>query len=88
MPARLDSVEINFHPETASRLQELSQQTGRTPNELIEDAMAGYLKVLSETRQLLDARYDDLKEGRVQAIDGDAAFAELRRKSERQRPRS
>ena len=82
------SMEVNFRPETASRLQELSQQTGRAPNDLIEDAMAGYLKDLGETREMLDGRYDDLKSGRVQAVDGDSAFAELRRKSEQGRPRS
>ena len=58
-------MEVNFRPETESRLQELAQQTGRAPNDLIEDAMAGYLKELRETREMLDARYDDLKSGRV-----------------------
>ena len=81
-------MEVNFRPETASRLQELSQQTGRAPNDLIEDAMAGYLKELGETREMLDGRYDDLKSGRVQAVDGNAAFADLRRKSEQARRRS
>jgi len=37
-------MEVNFRPETESRLQELAQQTGRAPNDLIEDAMAGYLQ--------------------------------------------
>ena len=75
-------MEVNFRPETQSRLQELSEQTGRAPNDLVEDAMAGYLQELSATREMLDERYDDLKSGRVNPVDGDAAFAELRRKSE------
>ena len=33
----------------------------------------------------LDARYDDLKSGRVKPIDGDEAFARLREKSEQRR---
>jgi hypothetical protein len=37
-------MEVNFRPETESRLQELAQQTGRAPDDLIEDAMAGYLQ--------------------------------------------
>lgn len=80
-------MEVNFRPETESRLQELAQQTGRAPNDLIEDAMAGYLKELSETGEMLDARYDDLKSGRVMAVDGGAAFTALRRKSEQRRAR-
>lgn len=81
-------MEVNFRPETESRLQELAQQTGRAPNDLIEDAMAGYLKELGETREMLGARYDDLKSGRVKPVDGDAAFSLLRRKSEQPRARS
>jgi predicted transcriptional regulator len=81
-------MEVNFRPETESRLQELAQQAGRAPNDLIEDAMAGYLKELGETRAMLDARYDDLKSGRVKPVDGDAAFSALRHKSEQRRARS
>lgn len=80
-------MEVNFRPETESRLQELAQQTGRAPNDLIEDAMAGYLKELGDTREMLDSRYDDLKSGRVTAVDGDAAFTALQRKSEQRRAR-
>ena len=40
----------------------LGSNPGRAPDELIEEAMAGYLKELTETREMLDARYDDLKE--------------------------
>ena len=78
-------MEINFRPETESRLQELAQQTGRAPNDLIEDAMAGYLKELGDTRAMFDSRYDDLKSGRVTPVNGDAAFADLHRKSEQHR---
>jgi predicted transcriptional regulator len=78
-------MEVNLRPETASRLQELAQQTGREPNELIEDAMACYLQELAEAREMLNGRYDDLKSGRVKAVDGDSVFANLRRKSEQRR---
>ena len=81
-------MEVNFRPETESRLQELAQQTGRAPDDLIEDAMAGYLKEIGLTREMLDARYDDLKTGRAQAVDGNAVFDDLRRKSEQRRARS
>jgi predicted transcriptional regulator len=80
--SRLRAMDVHFHPETESRLQELAQKTGRAPNDLIEDAMAGYLQELGEVRELLDSRYDDLKAGRVQPVDGEKAFADLRRESQ------
>jgi predicted transcriptional regulator len=78
-------MEVHFRPETESRLQELASKTGRAPNDLIEDAMAGYLQELAEVREMLDSRYDDLKSGRVKPVDGEEAFANLRRKSEERR---
>lgn len=78
-------MEVNLRPETESRIQELAAKTGRATDELVEDAMTGYLQELAQTRDMLDARYDDLKGGRVKPIDGDTAFATLRRKSEERR---
>jgi len=74
-------MEVQLRPETESRLQELATKTGRAPNDLIEDAMAGYLQELAQAREMLDNRYDDIKSGRVKPLDGEEAFAELRRKS-------
>jgi predicted transcriptional regulator len=78
-------MEVRLKPETESRLQELAAQTGRAPDELVEDAMVEYLQELGQTRQMLDSRYDDVKSGRVKPIDGEDAFAGLRRKSELRR---
>ena len=78
-------MEVHLRPETESRLQELAAKTGRAPDDLVEDAMAGYLQELAETREMLDSRYDDIKSGRVKPIDGEEAFASLRRKSELRR---
>ena len=74
-------MEVNFRPETESRLQELASRSGRPPSDLIEDAMAGYLQEVTQVREMLDGRYDDLKNGRVQPVDGEQAFANLRQKS-------
>jgi len=76
-------MEVRFRPETESRLQELASKTGRPPRDLIEDAMAGYLQELTQVRDLLDGRYDDLKSGRVKPVDGEEAFTKLRQKSKR-----
>jgi len=81
-------MEVHFRPEIESRLQELATKSGRAPNDLIEDAMAGYLQELAQTREMLDSRYNDLKSGRVKPVDGEEAFANLRRRSEERRPRS
>jgi len=83
-PARVSTltlVKVNFKPETESRLQELAAKTGRAPDDLVEDALAGYLQELSQVREMLDSRFDDLKSGRVKPVDGEEAFARLRRKS-------
>jgi predicted transcriptional regulator len=74
-------MEVHLRPETESRLQELATKSGRAPNDLIEDAMAAYLQELSQVREMLDSRYDDLKSGRVKPIDGEEAFAKLRCRS-------
>ena len=79
--SKLPSMEVHFRPETESRLQELATKTGRAANDLIEDAMAGYLQELAQVREMLDGRYDDLNAGRVKPVDGEEAFANLRRKS-------
>jgi predicted transcriptional regulator len=76
---------VHLKPETESRIQELAATTGRAPDELVEDAMAGYLAELVQARKMLDGRYDDVKSGRVAPIDGDDAFNRLRRKSENRR---
>jgi len=44
--------------------------------------MAGYLLELAQVREMLDGRYDDLKSGRAQPVDGEEVFAALRRKSD------
>lgn len=76
-------MEVHFKPETEACLQELAVLTGRAPDDLIEDVVAAYLLTLAQTRETLDSRYDDIKSGRVQPIDGDGAMARLRRKSSR-----
>lgn len=80
-------MELNLRQETQSRIQALAAETGRPADDLVEDAIAGYLRELAQTRELLDSRFDDLQTGRVQPIDGDEAFSSLRRKSVDRRSR-
>lgn len=69
---------VHLKPETESRLQELAATSGRAPEEFVEDAMAGYLTELAQVRSLLDARYEELKSGRVKIIDGEEGFKRMR----------
>jgi predicted transcriptional regulator len=78
---------VHLKSETESRLQELAATTGRAPEELIEDAMAGYLTELGQVRGILNDRYDEIKSGRVKPINGDDAFARLKSKSDDRRRR-
>jgi predicted DNA-binding protein len=36
-------MEVHFKPETQSRLNEFASKTGRPADDLVEDALAGYL---------------------------------------------
>jgi predicted transcriptional regulator len=75
-------MEVHFRPETESRLQELAAKTGRAPDDLVEDAMAGYLQELAQTREMLDGRYDEIKNGSVKPVDGRSFFETLRQREE------
>ena len=78
-------MEVRLKPETESRLQKLAATTGRAADDLVEDAMAGYLAELAQVHTMLDGRYDEVKSGRVVPIEGEEAFHRLRRKSEDRR---
>ncbi len=80
-------MEIHFTPDIERKLNDLSALSGRGPDELLLDALAGYLDELAETRDMLNSRYDELKSGRVKPIDGEEAFARLKAKTEAQRNR-
>ena len=71
--------------ETARKLRDLATTSGRAPEDIVDNALAGYLEEVASVRKTLDSRYDDLKSGRIQAIDGEEAFRTLREKSERRR---
>jgi hypothetical protein len=76
-----EGMEVHFAPETEKKLKDLAAQSGRGPDELVEDAMAGYFDELAQTREMLNSRYDDLKSGRVKPISRDELVAHFREKS-------
>jgi len=83
--SKLTIMELHLKPETEARLHELAATTGRAPDELVEDAMTGYFAELTQVRNMLDGRCDDIKSGRAKPIDGEETFARLRQKSQGRR---
>jgi predicted transcriptional regulator len=79
---KLTVMEVHIKPETESRLTELASKSGRATDDLVEDALAGYLTEVAEVREMLDGRYDDIKSGRVKPIDGEAFFDSLRQRED------
>ena len=49
-------------------------ETGRAKDELVQDAIAGYFQELAQVREMLDSRYDEIKIGRVEPLDGEEKF--------------
>jgi predicted DNA-binding protein len=75
-------MEVQFTPDLQARLEQLAIETGRPEREVVVDAMTGYFGELDQVQGMLDRRYDELKSGEVQLIDGEEAFERLRAKSE------
>jgi len=73
---------VHFASDLQAKIDQLVIETGRAPDKLLEDAMAGYIAELEETRDMLNSRYDDLKSGRVKPIDGEMFFESLRQREE------
>ena len=80
-------MEVQLTPDVEKKLNDLAAESGRGTDELLQDALAGYLDELAQTRDMLNSRYDDLKSGRVKPIDGEEALARLKANTGAQRNR-
>jgi len=76
------------NPDLQAKVDQWVNTTGRPAEELVEDAIVGYFDELAQVRHTLDARYDDIKSGRVRMIPGDLAYAQLMDSIEARRPRA
>jgi len=75
-------MEVHFTAETEEKLRDIALQIGcGTPDKLVQDVVEEYFEELSQTRELLNSRYADLKSGRVKPIPGNEVFTRLRAKS-------
>jgi hypothetical protein len=75
-------MEVHFTPDVQAKLDQMARESGRSADKLVQDAVAGFVDELAETREMLNSRYDDLKSGRVKPIDGEAFFETLRRRED------
>ena len=78
-------MKVRVSAETGKKLNDLAASSA--PNDIVEDALAGYLEEVAAVRTTLDSRDDDLKSGRVKPIDGEEFFRQLRERSQRRRSR-
>jgi predicted transcriptional regulator len=74
-------MEVQLTPDVEKKLNDLAAESGRGTNELLQDALAGYLDEMAQTYDALNSRYDDLKSGRVKPIPGNEVEAYFREKS-------
>ena len=83
-------MEVHLAPELQAKIDRLVLETGCPVEKLIEDALAGYVPELAQTREMLDSRYDDLKAGRVKPVSRDELVEHFREKNAvaRSTPRS
>ena len=80
-------MEVHFAPDVEKKLNDLAAQSGRSAEEILQDALAGYFDELGRPRDMLNSRYDELKSGSVKPIDGEEAFRRLKARTEAQRNR-
>ena len=81
-------MEVRFTPEVQNKLEQMARETGRPSEELVEDAVIGYFDELTNAREMLDRRFDEMESGAVKPIDGEEAYRLLMEKTDarRQRP--
>jgi hypothetical protein len=60
-------------PALEAQIQRWMSETGRGANELVEDAIAAYFSEVSEVREMLGRRYNEMKSGKLGLIAGEQA---------------
>jgi hypothetical protein len=80
-------MEVHLTPDVQAKLEQMAQDTGRPTQELLEDAVTCLFGELTEARETLDRRFDDLESSTVKRVPGDEALLRLGTKRAARRPR-
>lgn len=80
-------MELNLAPDVQAKLDQFAHATGRPPEEVVADALAGYYDEIAAAREMLERRYEEMKSGDVEGIDGEEAYRILMERTEAQRRR-
>jgi len=70
-------MEVYFTPKVQAQLNELSADTGRPQDAIVNEILAAYLDELTEAQRLLNRRYDDVKSSRIVPVEGRTALRQL-----------
>ena len=81
-------MDVTLNEDLAAKLKQWAAETVRGPDELVADAMSGYFQELGRTRELIDSRYEELRDGKVAPIESDEALRLLKQRTEAQRRRA
>jgi len=76
---------IRVNDVLAKKLNDLAAESGRKPDDLVQDALVGYLDEVAGLRENLDARYDEAKTGSVGLMSAEEATTRIREKSRQRR---
>ena len=64
---------IHLNALLEAKLEDLARLSGQPAEELVREAIAGYVDELAELRATIEQRHIELAEGVVEAIPGDQA---------------
>jgi hypothetical protein len=78
-------LEIHLTPDLQRKLIDVAAKTGRRSDDLVQEAVAGFVDELNGLRSMLETRYEVVKSGRAKAIDGEEVFTRPREKSQSRR---
>jgi len=82
------SMDIHLSADLEAQVKRWVSDTGCTADELVEDAVTGYLAELSQVRETLDSRYDQIERGEVELLDGEEVIQKVKAEIETKRRRS
>ena len=74
-------MEVQFEPDVQAKLDRMARESGRAASKLVHDAVAGYVEHLTDTHEMLNSRYDEIKSGKTKLIPGEEIEAYFRDKS-------